>query len=368
MTVLIASTLLTGPPAPAEAQAEPAITNTSPPTLSGRAVFRGLLEASPGSWSVSDASYSFQWLRDGAPIPKATGRSYTPVFDDLGNRVSVRVTATKAGYADGVARSASVRIRKKRIRVMERPRVTGVRRFERKLTASTGTWRPAPRRFRFQWLRDGEPIKDATEKTYRLGHRDVGHRVRVKVVALRRGHHNGRATSRWNKQILHRVGVRATVRYHVETRGKITADLGRFKRLAHASLNDPRGWRGAGIAFRRVGSGGSMTLVLSEASQVSSFSSGCSSQWSCRVGRYVIINQNRWKWGTESWRSGGGNLRGYRHMVVNHETGHWLGHGHRSCPAKGALAPVMQQQSISLQGCRHNPFPRPDERKTPRFH
>ena len=80
--------------------------------------------------------------------------------------------------------------------------------------------------------------------------------------------------------------------------------------------------------------GGVFTLVLAEASQVPAFSSGCSAEWSCRVGRYVIINQTRWRHaspcGTRCTRS----VRDYRHMVVNHETGHWLGWGHRTAPAR----------------------------------
>jgi hypothetical protein len=49
-------------------------------------------------------------------------------------------------------------------------------------------------------------------------------------------------------------------------------------------------------------------------------------------------------------------------MVVDHETGHWLGHPHLSCGGRGRLAPVMMQQSKGLDGCRHNPWPLASER------
>lgn len=148
-----------------------------------------------------------------------------------------------------------------------------------------------------------------------------------------------------------------TVTYSVSTRGTLTASLAEFRAQANATLNDNRGWSRLGVVFQEVASGGGFTLVLSEASQVPSFSSGCSAEYSCRVGQYIIINQDRWTGATTSWSNGGGSLRDYRHMVINHETGHWLGLGHESCGGAGQPAPVMQQQSIDLQGCAFNAWP-----------
>lgn len=151
--------------------------------------------------------------------------------------------------------------------------------------------------------------------------------------------------------------ITQTVTYDVTTRGSVTADLSQFKAYANETLNSSLGWSRLGVRFNEVASGGQFTLVLSEASEVPSFSTGCSADYSCNVGRYVIINQDRWLGATPAWNNAGGDLRNYQHMVINHETGHWLGHGHENCPAAGQAAAVMQQQSISLQGCKFNPWP-----------
>lgn len=156
------------------------------------------------------------------------------------------------------------------------------------------------------------------------------------------------------------VGSKPTrvLTYHVETRGTITASLGEFKSQAASTLGDARGWGQLKIKFKEVATGGDYTLVLSQASQMTTFSAtGCDTTYSCQVGKYVIINQDRWLKTTPSWTNAGGSLRDYRHMVINHETGHYLGHGHLNCSGKGQLAPLMQQQSIDLQGCKFNAWP-----------
>jgi hypothetical protein len=148
-----------------------------------------------------------------------------------------------------------------------------------------------------------------------------------------------------------------TVTYDVTTKGVITANMTEFKTDANQTLNDSRGWARMGVRFQQVASGGMFTLVLSQASQLPTFSSGCDALYSCNAGRYVVINQDRWLGATPSWNQAGGSLRDYRHMVVNHETGHWLGHGHAHCGGAGQSAAVMQQQSIDLEGCKFNPWP-----------
>jgi hypothetical protein len=241
-----------------------------------------------------------------------------------------------------------------------RPRVTGTPRYTRVVTADPGEWRPREHSLRYRWLRDGEPVRGATGRRYRLAADDVGHRVAVRVTVRAEGHRTARATSR-PRTVLHRVPVRRTVTYRVETRGEPTADLGVFRRQVAETFADPRGWRSAGVRFVRVARGGGFSVVLARASTLPSFSPVCSTQWSCRVGRYVVINETRWRSASPSWNRAHRRLRDYRHMVVNHETGHWLGHGHLGCPARGRKAPVMMQQSKGLDGCVHNPWPLPSE-------
>src|SRR3954462_14846228 len=221
------------------------------------------------------------------------------------------------------------------LEVKRQPRVKGVARYTHTLVAAPGRYRAKPSKISYQWLRGADPITGATGRRYAIEPQDVGVRLRVRLTVSAPGYDPREVVTRPTPKVRDRVDVRRTVRYHVETRGRITTSLKQFRAQAQQTYEDPRGWRAAGIRFVPVAHGGAFTLVLSQASLVPSFSSSCSSMWSCRVGRFVIINQDRWKNASPAWNAAPLPLRDYRHMVANHETGHWLGLHHAGCPGKG---------------------------------
>lgn len=153
------------------------------------------------------------------------------------------------------------------------------------------------------------------------------------------------------------------VTYDISTRGVVNGDLESFSEIVVQTLNDERGWVRAGVKFERVESGGMMHVILAAPNEVEAAApGGCSAELSCRVGSLVLINDDRWMNGSDSYNELGLALKDYRQMVINHEVGHFLGHDHiASCETAKGPAPVMLQQSTGLRGCQPNAWPLPSE-------
>lgn len=151
--------------------------------------------------------------------------------------------------------------------------------------------------------------------------------------------------------------------YCIATQGDV-GEASDFETIVYTALNDPQGWPRAGVTFV-PGSDGvcDMTLILASPDQMTTFSEECSEEYSCRVGDSVVINVTRWNGATDEWLAAGGTVDRYRVMVVNHEVGHRLGHfdNETVCGGEGQPAPLMQQQSMGLQGCVPNEWPLDDE-------
>lgn len=74
--------------------------------------------------------------------------------------------------------------------------------------------------------------------------------------------------------------------------------------------------------------------------------------YSCRYGQTILLNLRRWLKGID-----GAPGVDFHANTVNHEMGHFLGFDHMKCPGAGQLAPIMQTQTIALNGCTLNSFP-----------
>lgn len=153
-----------------------------------------------------------------------------------------------------------------------------------------------------------------------------------------------------------------TFTYCIAAKGVDTSYLGALRSKLKESYGSSRGWSvGNLVEYTEVTSGCNFTVWLAAANVMPTFGAICDSMWSCRVGANVVINFDRWQNASPAWNANGGTLDEYRHMVINHETGHWLGFGHDRCGGAGQPAPVMQQQSIDLQGCTFSAWPSSSE-------
>lgn len=172
------------------------VTRVPPPTagkprITGLVALGRTLTCDPGSWS-GDPTFGFQWLRNGGPIPAATGAPYVTTADDVDHELRCRVDATNAGgtasaTSDGVVTPA----------VPPNPTtatiVSGQAAPGRTLTCTPGGWSgvPAPV-LSYQWTRNGQPIAGATRPTYGVGHDDAGLELRCEVTG---GNSGGRTRS-----------------------------------------------------------------------------------------------------------------------------------------------------------------------------
>ncbi|MFC0526895.1 DUF3152 domain-containing protein [Phytohabitans kaempferiae] len=159
-----------------------------------------------------------------------------------------------------------------------------------------------------------------------------------------------------------RVGTGRLLRYRVEVERGLGQEPGEFAQWVDRVLADPRGWTARGRwAFQRPASGPVDFIVkLASPDTVDEicgrYGLDTGGEVSCRGQENVVINVKRWILATPAYA---GDVDMYRHLVVNHEVGHFLGHGHASCPGKGRPAPVMQQQIYGMGGCVPNGWPYP---------
>jgi hypothetical protein len=161
--------------------------NTEKPRVLGVAEVTQSLTCNAGRWSGSpEPTFSYQWLRDGASIPLASGKTYNPEPADQGHSVSCLVTATN-GEGEATAQSAGVEITGPPPENLTPPVIAGTPSAGETLLCSTGSWTGVPQSYKYAWLRDGTAILSATTSEYAVVTGDRGHSLSCQVTAYNNG-------------------------------------------------------------------------------------------------------------------------------------------------------------------------------------
>ncbi|MEU9036177.1 DUF3152 domain-containing protein [Streptomyces sp. NPDC048352] len=151
------------------------------------------------------------------------------------------------------------------------------------------------------------------------------------------------------------------LRWRVEVENGSGVDPDDAARAVEAVLGDRRGWtRDPANGFRLVGRGEPVDFTVRIATPATTdrlcevVTPELVGEANCRAGHTVVVNLKRWQEGSPRFS---GTPAEYRALIVNHEVGHELGHGHQTCPRPGAPAPAMMQQIKGLLGCTSNAWP-----------
>lgn len=176
-------------------------TTTPAPAITGTARVGASLSMTSATWQPTPDYVSVQWLRDGKTIEKANTPSYTLTNADLGAQISVKVTASKAGYKTQIKTSSTTRRTAAGIIKPATPKIVGTVQVGKVLTVDPGNWAPAQVKLRFQWYRNGKSIHGATKGTYRVVKADKKRKISVKATGTLAGYTTVSKTSSQTKKV-----------------------------------------------------------------------------------------------------------------------------------------------------------------------
>ncbi|TYL53734.1 hypothetical protein [Agromyces mariniharenae] len=95
---------------PGSCEPELELTSAPVPIVTGDPSVGSTLAADAGAWEPAPVELSYQWFRDGLPVPAAEDDRYELTAADAGTTVTVEVTGTKTGYRTTARMSEPVEV------------------------------------------------------------------------------------------------------------------------------------------------------------------------------------------------------------------------------------------------------------------
>lgn len=138
------------------------------------------------AWSPAPTSTAYQWYRNGVAMKGKTGSSLKLSSSDIGAKISVKLTLRKDGFTSRSTSTVPTKVFNATMVTVSAPRITGTLKAGSSLTASNGSYSPAPSSVTFQWHRNGAAIAGARNRVYKLATADNGKSITVRVKPYQR--------------------------------------------------------------------------------------------------------------------------------------------------------------------------------------
>jgi hypothetical protein len=166
------------------------------PGIRGTARVGETLSAVTGRWSPNP-TFEYQWLLDGKPIKGATHSTRVLTPADVDRKISLRISAKRAGYETRELTSEAVVVHNGTLKGPA-PRITGKPRVGETLHVVRGDWEPSPE-FSYLWIVGGRTVAGRTVAgravsdrsngiAYKVRPQDRGKRITVEITARAPGY------------------------------------------------------------------------------------------------------------------------------------------------------------------------------------
>ena len=231
------------------------------PTISGTAQVGETLTADTDGIEdddgLADAVYSYQWLADDADIAGATSDTYTPVADDVGKAIKVKVSfRDDRNHQESLTSEPTAAVAPRpNSPATGAPTISGTVRVGETLTAETRDIEDADGMsgavFSYQWLANGADVAGATNETYTPVADDVGKAIKVKVSFRDDRNHQESLTSAATAAVEPRPNSPATGAPTISG----TAQVGKTLTADTSGIDDADGMSGAVFSYQWLANG-----------------------------------------------------------------------------------------------------------------
>ena len=136
-------------------------TGTASIVVDGEATYGADLIADPGDWAPTPDRYTYQWKRNGQVMLLATRSSYTIRADQVGDQITVVVSAVKSGYPTVPTESASVTVVPGTL-TGATPTISGTPKVGERLLGDAGDWDPIGTTLTYEWFAGATLVQEGS--------------------------------------------------------------------------------------------------------------------------------------------------------------------------------------------------------------